>query len=298
MNFGILLINKPKDRTSFSIVAQIRRITGIKKVGHTGTLDPFATGLLPICIGKATKLVDKLLLDYKTYEVKMKFGEQTDSGDDTGNVTSRGYVPSKIDINEITNYILQIDKQIPPKFSALKVNGRRAYKLAREHKEFELKERSINITKCKILKYEAPYLRYEVTVSKGTYIRVLSEMIASKLNSVAVTTELIRKSIGPFEIDTAVSPDTLNKDNWKEYLLPITTLFPGKQSIKLRDEDVLNYVNGRRFSVNLDDGEEELVVSAEGEFLGFCNIKDGILHPKMVFADQTLYTFGEEACSQ
>ncbi len=298
MNFGILLIDKPKDRTSFSVVAQIRRITGIKKVGHTGTLDPFATGLLPICIGKATKLVDKLLLDSKTYKVKMRFGEQTDTGDNTGEVKVIGDIPKSIDAEELRKFVLSIVSQIPPKYSALKVNGRRAYKLARENQDFELKPRKISIESCDIVEYVAPYLTYRVRVSKGTYIRVLSESIANYLNTVGVTEELCREEISDFHLSSAIELESLTAENWHEHVLPVTTLFPDKSIIQLNDNEVLDYVNGRRFSIERENGEEELVFDTNGKFLGFCNVVEKMLHPKMVFADQTEYITMDKECKE
>ncbi|MDP8232408.1 MAG: tRNA pseudouridine(55) synthase TruB [Candidatus Zophobacter franzmannii] len=289
MNYGIILINKPIDRSSFSIVAQLRRIIGIKKIGHTGTLDPFATGLLPICIGKATRIVDRLITDSKTYEVTMLLGSKYDTGDNTGELIENMEVPESIDNNKITEYVLNLKEQVPPRFSAIKVNGQRAYKLARSNKEFSMESRPISIASFEITEVKLPHIKYTVSVSKGTYIRSLSETIAEFIGTVGVTTELCRTRVGRFTKDLAVDPEELTIDNWVDHLIPIPSLFPQVERLTLDSKESEWFFNGRHIVTDVQSSEELIAVDEDSEFLGFCNITEGVIIPTMVFTSGEKY---------
>ncbi|MBN2830542.1 MAG: tRNA pseudouridine(55) synthase TruB [Candidatus Cloacimonetes bacterium] len=290
MSFGIILINKPKDRTSFSIIAQMRRVIGIRKMGHTGTLDPFAEGLLPVCIGKATRLVDRLITDTKTYEVVVKLGEKTDTGDVTGNVIETKPVGEELPLDSLSEFVLNLKNQIPPKYSAIKINGHRAYKLARLNRDFKMESRPIEVFDFSIIDYQTPILKYSVKVSKGTYIRTLSESIAEHLGTVGVTTELVRTEIGRFRIEDAVLPDDLTAENWQNYLIPIPQLFPNLEQIVLDDDNSALFANGRTILGDIPDNDELIAVDTEGNFLGFCLVEKGNIKPRMVFVSGKKYS--------
>ena len=281
--FGVILIDKPKNITSFQVVHKIRSISKIKKVGHTGTLDPFATGLLPICIGKATRLSKYFLFDKKTYQVTAKFGIQTDTGDNTGKIikTQEKILTDK-DIESLKSIVLHLEKQIPPKYSAIKVNGKKAYQLARNNELFILPERKIKIFQFTIINFEYPYINYAVTVSKGTYIRTLTEQIAELLGTIATTTELRRTEVGFLDVDKSIPLNILTSSNWKDYLFTIENVLPNLPIKQLSDKESLDFVNGRRFRADDDDTEDLLVKDKMNVVLGIAMISDSILHPKIV----------------
>ena len=195
---GILLIDKKKGITSYDVIRNIKKdYPKGTKIGHTGTLDPFATGLLIIMIGRqATKLMDRFHNFKKRYIVEAQFGFETDTQDITGKVVSKtddGIVPTKEDIEKTINKkFLGKIKQIPPKYSAKKIKGKKAYELAREGKEFELKPREIEIFEFKILDYNYPNIKYEILCSTGTYIRTLVHDLAKVSGTYATATELRR----------------------------------------------------------------------------------------------------------
>lgn len=203
---GILVINKPTGPTSHDIVDKVRKITGIKKVGHTGTLDPFAEGLLIILIDKATKLQSKFMAMPKTYKATIELSE-TESpiiGDSISDVL-------KTFIGEI--------EQIPPIYSAIKIKGKKAYELARKGIKPKLEPRKVRIYDIECRKYKWPELEIKVKCSKGTYIRSLVRDIGQKLGCGAYLEKLTRTKIGKFNIDNSIRIDKLNKDNWQKYLI-------------------------------------------------------------------------------
>lgn len=218
---GILIINKFPGPTSHDIVDKIRKITGIKRVGHAGTLDPFAEGVLIVLIGKATKLQSRFMEMPKTYVATLRFGATSDTYDKTGKITMLKAQPptseSKIQ-NTIKQFIGEI-KQVPPAFSAVKIKGKKAYELARKGIKPELKPRKVKIYEVEPRKYKWPYLEIEVKCGKGTYIRSLAHDIGQKLSCGAYLEKLIRTRIGKFDIDNSVRIDKLNKDNWQNYLI-------------------------------------------------------------------------------
>ena len=209
---GILLINKPRGRSSFSMVAQVRRLSGIRKVGHAGTLDPEAEGLLIVLVGKEyTKQSDKFLKLDKTYEFTLKLGENSTTGDEEGekmisaNPAAAG--PSKKAILDVLEGLQGTIEQTPPIYSAIKVNGQRAYKLAAKGQKPDLKPRQITIHKLELLDYNYPYLTLRSDVSSGTYIRSLGETIGELLGTGAYCTRIVRTRIGDYDIKDAVNLD-------------------------------------------------------------------------------------------
>lgn len=205
---AVILIDKPFGWTSFDVIAKIRNILQQKKIGHSGTLDPLATGLLIICVGrKATKKIEIFQNLEKYYEAIIKFGYNTETYDAEGKEIfiseTKDLTIKKIE-NILNNFIGEIE-QIPPKFSAKKINGQSAYKLARKHKNFELKPQIVNIKDIKIKHFENPFLKINVICSKGTYIRSLAYEIGKKLGYGGYLTDLRRNAIGEYNVDKALT---------------------------------------------------------------------------------------------
>lgn len=211
---GILLVDKQKDWTSFDVVNYVRKIVATEvgkkpknvKVGHTGTLDPQATGLLVLLVGKeyTRKATDLSKVD-KTYEVTMKLGETSTTGDSEGEKTAvESHEYTEEEIKNALQAFLGETMQVPPAFSAMKINGQRAYKLARAGKEVQLEARPIHISHIELTDYNYPYIGFTVHVSSGTYIRSLVEDIAKKLGTGAYMSDLRRTKVGEFSIENAI----------------------------------------------------------------------------------------------
>lgn len=217
---GLLLINKPSDWTSHDVVAYIRGVTHIKQIGHTGTLDPFATGLLLLLIGDATKKATEFHKFNKTYEAVIKLGVETDTYDRTGKVIETPkhqdnktlIHPPRSQIKEVLLDFVGDIKQTPPPFSAKKIKGRKAYELARRGQTVELKDVEINIEELAIRNYDYPYLNLGIACSTGTYVRSLAYDLGKKLSCGATLWELQRTAIGPYSVKEAVDPKQLTTE--------------------------------------------------------------------------------------
>ena len=196
---GIINVRKEKGFTSFDVVAKLRGILKMKKIGHTGTLDPDAEGVLPVCIGKATRVCDLLTDKDKVYEAVMLLGKETDTQDMTGTVLEEKPVEvTEEEVRTVIRSFLGEQQQIPPMYSALKVDGKKLYELAREGKTVERKPRAVQFYEIEIKKIELPYVRFSVTCSKGTYIRTLCHDIGQKLGCGGCMEELLRTRSGNF----------------------------------------------------------------------------------------------------
>ena len=209
---GVLIVDKPRGITSFDAVAEVRRVLGERRVGHTGTLDPMATGVLPICVGEATKLVPFLMSGDKEYEAELRFGITTDSLDSTGIVTSEtnaGHV-SRSDVERALPGFVGAIQQRPPMYSALRVGGQRLYELARRGVEVERQPRLVVVHALELVAYQAPMATLRVRCSKGTYVRSLADDLGATLGVGAHLTALRRTRVGPFSIEQAVPLDTLD----------------------------------------------------------------------------------------
>jgi len=290
MKSGFFLIDKPEGLTSFDIIRRLRRITGIKKMGHSGTLDPFATGLMIIAVGNGTRLLKFLEKSCKTYQASMQFGIQTDTGDFTGKVINQHDFIPHFDINELENRVLKINSQTPSKFSAIKIDGKKAYELARKEIDFEMKDRPIQISAFKILSYQYPELSYECTVSAGTYIRTLSEQIADLLNTIAVTKTLRRTAIENLHLTDSVKLDELSEDNWQNALIPYQKMFPEFLCISIEKPDEKFYLNGVSLNVNrfkmtcsTEENKKVFVFNKELKCIGLSQIENNQLKPLVIF---------------
>ena len=224
MEEGFLLIDKPKGPTSHDIVAEVKRITGAAKVGHGGTLDPNATGLLIIGVGRsATKKLDTLLKETnKTYLCSVFLGEERDTHDAEGVTVSKAKAVLPPGTKEIKNTLSEFEgkiEQIPPAHSAIKIKGKKAYELARKGKKPDLKSRKVTIHSIELINYRYPNLRFKTTVSSGTYIRALARDIGVKLGIGAYLSDLRRTNVGEFRVENALNLQELKKPDWKNKLI-------------------------------------------------------------------------------
>lgn len=254
MNKGIIAINKPEGWTSFDVVNKIKHIVKPNKVGHLGTLDPMATGVLLVTVGKATKLFDIMQQKQKTYLATFEFGYETDSLDSTGKIIkTNNTIPTKQEIEAVLpSFIGELD-QIPPLFSAKSINGVRAYELARRGEKVELKSKKVVVYSIKLISYKNNKIVLEIECGSGTYIRSIGRDIAYQLNSLATMTELVRTKVGKFKLENCKEITNINKENVYENISTLTEVLDYK--ILTLDETFNNKIlNGQVVDVNEKDG--------------------------------------------
>lgn len=268
---GILNINKEKGISSARVVSLVRRALGMKKVGHTGTLDLEASGVLPIVVGKATRVSDYMMTKDKVYETEMILGAKTDTLDAAGEFIARSDKKvSKEEFLEAMNTFRGDIEQIPPMYSALKVDGKKLYDLAREGIEIERKVRKVNVYDIELLEFDFPKATIRVTCSKGTYIRTLVDDIGEKLGTYAYVNELVRTRVGDFDIkDSIKSKDILDLDQKDliKSLHPIDSALKDFDKIILDKKYLDNLVNGQVVEVSLSL-DNVIRVYAEDDFIG------------------------------
>jgi tRNA pseudouridine55 synthase len=221
---GLLLIDKPAGITSHDVVDAIRRISGLRRVGHAGTLDPFATGLLILGLGTATKALGGISGDqYKEYEATLIFGVTSDTQDRTGTiqVTENAIMPDEHGVRETIKKFIGHLSQIPPMYSAKKIAGKKLYELAREGKTVERKPNIVTIHDITIASFTPPNLTFTVRCSSGTYIRTLAHDIGAALGIGAYLETLRRTKIGAYSINDAITLDKISRENWQQRLIPI-----------------------------------------------------------------------------
>ena len=253
MIHGVLNIYKEKGYTSHDVVARLRRIVGQKKIGHTGTLDPEAEGVLPVCLGKATKLCNLLTDKDKTYEAVLLLGISTDTQDTTGKILEE---KNTADLREeaVREVVLSFEgeyDQIPPMFSALKVGGKKLYELARDGKEVERKPRHVQIYRIRILQIDLPRVRMEVTCSKGTYIRTLCHDIGEKLGCGGCMESLLRTRVERFGVAESLRisevEQLMDEGTLQEHMIKVDEMFPDYQKVYLTPEASAAVRNGNSF---------------------------------------------------
>lgn len=242
---GFLIVNKPKGITSFDVIRKLKPILKEKRIGHVGTLDPFASGVLIIALGRYTKLF--FLFDdlYKEYIARGIFGESRDTDDVEGKVLEKSKNENILTFNEletlIKNNFLGSILQKPPIYSAKKIDGKRAYDLARENKEFQLKNVNVFINSIELLEYNYPYFTIKTSVSKGTYIRAIVRDIGELTNNFAYTKDLLRTSIGDYNIDNAVNLENINANN----IISFFDMFKDFDKLIIEDEkDIKQILSG------------------------------------------------------
>lgn len=288
MIHGIINVYKEKGFTSHDVVAKLRGIAGQKKIGHTGTLDPDATGVLPVCLGKATKLCDLLTDKDKTYEAVLLLGRTTDTQDTSGEILAE---KSTRDLTEemvrevIMGFVGDYD-QIPPMYSALKVNGKKLYELAREGKTVERKARPVKILEIQILEMDLPRVRMKVSCSKGTYIRTLCHDIGKKLGCGGCMESLIRTRVSSFEIADAKTLgeiEEIKRDGkLDETLVPIDEMFPAYPKIVVKESWKAFAKNGNQLEPKMltdgnmtsEDGTAVRLYDEEGRFIAIYQWKE------------------------
>ncbi len=266
---GIFLINKEANWTSFDICAKVKRLFNTKKVGHSGTLDPFAEGLMIVCLGQATKIIPFLEHYNKTYLATIKLGEETDTLDNTGNIIDKKDVLnySLEEIKNVLNSFLGKSQQIPPMFSALKHDGVPLYSLAREGIEIERKPRDIEIFSIELIEYNKPFLTFKCKVSKGTYIRTLAKDIAIKLSTVGHLVKLIRTNIDKFDLNMAkkVNELTINDSISIVEMLTLPTLIVDNEiEKKIRNGNKLS-LQGKNILLLVNEKNEALAIYEKKE---------------------------------
>lgn len=279
---GIIILDKPVGKTSHDMVYTMRKLTGIKKVGHTGTLDPMATGVLPVCIGNATKVADMLTLSDKCYIAELILGMTTDTQDADGEVLTECEVSCTEDeIRSVINSFVGEIEQIPPMYSAIKQNGKKLYELARKGIEVERKSRKVTINSIDILEINGERVTIKVSCSKGTYIRTLCEDIGIKLHVGAYMNTLRRVKTGPFTIDESHTVKELNllKDagNIDSVLIPVDRMFMEYPEIILNPKQVKSITNGVQMTYNGKEEQSYRVYDENKKFLCISKIVNGRL---------------------
>ena len=251
---GIIPINKPKEWTSFDVVNKCKHLLKISRVGHLGTLDPMATGVLLVTVGKATKLFDIMQTKKKTYVAKFEFGYKTNTLDWTGDITQKtDKIPNIDEISKILpNFIGKIE-QIPPKFSAKSVNGKRAYNLARSGVDFELKPKEVEIFDLQIINFEYNVLTLKIECGSGTYIRSLGSDFAENLNSLATMIDLERVAIDNFSLENCCEISNLTAENISNFIVPINQ-FLNFETIEFSIEQTKKILNGQTLETEVNDG--------------------------------------------
>lgn len=300
MYHGIMNVYKEAGYTSHDVVAKMRGIFGQKKIGHTGTLDPDATGVLPVCLGAGTKLCDMLTDEDKEYVAELLLGVETDTQDMSGTVLAKREVTvTKAQVREAILHFQGTYEQVPPMYSALKVNGRKLYELAREGKEVERKARCVRINELEILKMQIPVVAIRAACSKGTYIRTLCDDIGKKLGCGAAMKSLLRTRVGKFMIEDAKPLSEIEtkvrEGRAEELITPIDDMFSNLQKIKAADAYGKQLANGNCLAdkmlcgeICLTDGERVRVYDAQNAFYGIYRYERGagLLYPVKMFIRQ------------
>ena len=249
---GVLNIYKPKGMSSFDVVRIVKKVCNIKKVGHTGTLDPEATGVLPVCVGRATKIIDYIMDSEKTYEVTFKLGVKTTTYDLEGEILEQcetEHLTSQEILEAVESFKGEYS-QVPPMYSALKKNGVRLYELARKGIEIEREGRLITIYNIENIKIDSPLVSMKVSCSKGTYIRSLCYDIGEKLGVGATMTELNRSKTSVYEQENSININDLTKENLNEYLISIEDALDMYSKVTVGEKYAHLLVNGVKVGDN------------------------------------------------
>jgi tRNA pseudouridine55 synthase len=281
---GILLVDKPEGISSHAVVSRVRRALNMKKVGHAGTLDPFATGLLVILVGEGTKLSDSLMAGKKRYVATVSMGEKTDTGDLTGTVVEKkeyaGVDASSV-LEVLPRYTGEID-QVPPMYSALKKDGVPLYRMARKGIEIERKSRKISIDRLEMDSFDPPFFSIDVECSKGTYIRTLAEDISEAMGTCGHLVSLRRMSVGSFSAENAITLSQVDEAGVaKASLIPISKAIPAMPELVVSDEAEDRISNGQAIRsewINacmpekIKTGERVKVTSSKGRLISIAEI--------------------------
>ena len=275
---GIVIVNKPQGWTSQDVTARLRRVFGTRRIGHGGTLDPMATGVLPVFVGRATRGVEFFEHAEKTYEATLRLGIATDTEDITGTVLEERPVEVTREQLEKTleNFRGEI-LQVPPMYSALKVNGQKLCDLARKGKEVERQPRPITIYELECLDFDGVRAKLLVHCSKGTYIRTLCKDIGESLGCGGCMESLCRVTAGEYTLEESVALETLlETENPAQYLRQVDSMFTNFEAVTLSEKQELRCRNGNSFTVQLEDGTYR-AYGKDGEFLMLARVTDGVM---------------------
>ncbi|HEY93478.1 MAG TPA: tRNA pseudouridine(55) synthase TruB [Dehalococcoidia bacterium] len=302
---GILNINKPEGPTSFNIVSRIKKLTGEKRVGHAGTLDPAASGVLPICLGHGTRVIEYLMNSTKDYRAEIEFGKTTDTYDATGSIISLKD-SSSVDRNQIETALNDFRgeiQQVPPVYSALKRKGTPYYELARAGINVEIASRPVVVHNIIVRDWKPPVVAIDVTCGKGTYIRSIAHNLGQILGCGAHMKSLVRRKYGPFSIDDSVLLDELEQSypesDWQRYIHPIDSVLLHLKAIVVNDDTRQDIQHGRTIenitnSTQILENQSQQVIPQEthcraygldGRFLGILRYvsETGRWQPEKVF---------------
>ena len=275
---GIVIVDKPSGWTSQDVVSKLRGVFKTRRIGHGGTLDPMATGVLPVFVGRATRAVEFFEHAEKTYEATLRLGISTDTEDITGEVLEEKPVNvTEEQFLETLNHFRGEIFQIPPMYSAIKINGQKLCDLARKGREVERKPRPVTIYALDCLSFEGQTAKLRVHCSKGTYIRTLCKDIGEALGCGGCMESLRRVTAGEYVISQAVTMETLvNAEDPGIFLLPTDSLFASYPAVTLTEKQTLRCRNGNAFSVTTEPGTYR-AYSPEGEFLMLAKVEDGVM---------------------
>jgi tRNA pseudouridine55 synthase len=270
--FGVIVVDKPEGPTSHKVVSIVRRGTGVRKVGHAGTLDPRASGVLVLCLGPATRLSEYLSTSIKSYEAVIRFGESTETYDAEGEtLNSTGEVPTEGQIDTALEKFRGEIEQVPPPYSAVKLQGKKAYELAREGKPVELDPRKVTVYELTKLEYLPPELGIRVKCSAGTYIRSLAHDLGEILSTGAHLAALRRLRAGPFSLEDAVSLEALEKamkkNEWKDLMLPASEALPDLPIVSVGEPELERIRNGMRIPSKEGETGMAKAVAADGQLI-------------------------------
>lgn len=288
---GIIIINKPKNCTSHDIVRKAKKILN-EKVGHTGTLDPMATGVLPLLLGQGTKLSKYLINHDKIYIAAIQLGQKTDTLDSEGNIIEEKSVDksiwNKVKIQQVLETLKGKQVQAPPMYSAIKVNGKKLYEYARKGVEVEVPKREIEIYNIELfnINEKEETIEFKVHCSKGTYIRKLCETIAEKLGTIGYMKELNRIQVGQFKLSQAITIEDIekNKDNvefWNEHIITMQKFFENYPVTELQERKLNLFLNGVQLTNNKPDGLYQIKVN--DDIIGIGEIRNNLLKREIIY---------------
>ena len=289
MKDGWIFIDKPKEISSFEVIRKLRKILNIKKIGHAGTLDPFATGVLAVALGEATKSISYFNAS-KFYQFRVLFGISKDTDDSTGKtLQTSAAIPSKKDIDVCLKNFIGFQQQVPPRYSAVKINGKRAYKLARENKTFEIKSKEVNIQNltCSATEKKEEFI-FTMECSSGTYVRSFARDLGKMLNTFAHVSELRRIKIGKFGENNIILLDNLAElvhigDHF-EIIHSIQDVLDDIPAVQLNSDLSKKFRNGLNFDYfNEDIFEDTLLIISDEKLLGIGKVIEGKIKPVRVF---------------
>lgn len=276
---GIIVINKSKNCTSHDIVRKAKRILN-EKVGHTGTLDPNATGVLPLLVGKGTQISKYIINHDKTYEAVLQLGEKRDTADAEGKILETKEVPKENlhteNVEKVLKSLIGMQEQVPPIYSAIKVNGKKLYEYARKGENVEIQPRLIEIYDIELIKIDlqSKTIEFRVHCSKGTYIRTLCENIAERLHTVGYMKGLNRTQVGEFKIEDSITIEELEKSIYNKFIT-IEKYFDLSKNINLNEKKLQLFLNGVQLTYNLENGIYKIY--SDENFIGIGTVKNNLL---------------------